>query len=97
MLDAYDDRLPRQALLMRPLCLLPFGAAYSIYIASNLVAFGVLVRMWLLPRVAVIWGALYLPVAASILLGQAVIVFASCIACATLCLEAKRDWRPGFC
>src|SRR5665647_805393 len=64
---AYHDRLPWQALLMAPLGRLPYHVAYWIWIGINLACFAALVRVWLLPRDCVIWGATFLPLAASII------------------------------
>jgi hypothetical protein len=91
----YNDRLPWPALLMAPLCQLPYRTAYGIFIAANLLAFAVLVRVWLLKYDAVLWGVLYVPSAASILLGQEATVLAACLAVAVDSLEKRRDARAG--
>ncbi len=66
----YHDRFPWQALLLAPLSRLPYLPAYWLWIGTNLACFAAVIRFWLLPRDYVLWGTVFLPVAASIIVGQ---------------------------
>ena len=67
---SYQVRLPWQALFWAPLGRLPYWTAYWLWIGANLACFALLVPLWLLPRGYVLWGSVYFPVAASIIVGQ---------------------------
>jgi Glycosyltransferase family 87 len=92
----YHDRLPWQALLMAPLCRLPYLWAYWIWIGLNLAAFGVLVRLWLLPRGLVLWGVTFLPLAGCLILGQDAILLTLCVAGTLWLSETRRDFAAGL-
>jgi hypothetical protein len=96
MLGAYNDRLPWQALLMARLGRLPYLTAYWIWMGLNLACFAALVYVWLLPRDYVLWGVVFLPVAASIILGQEGVMLALCLAGAVRCADTRRDLAAGF-
>src|SRR5262245_13545126 len=66
---AYNDRLPWQAVLLAPLGYLPYRSAYWTWIVLSLACFAALVRYWLLPRDLVVWGILFFPSAASLMVG----------------------------
>lgn len=93
---AYHDRFPWQALLMAPLGWLPYLWAYGIWIGLNLAAFAGLVWVWLLPRDYVLWGAVFLPVAACLIMGQDTILLALCLASALRLAATRRDLAAGL-
>ena len=94
--EAYHDRFPWQALLMAPLGWLPYLWAYWIWAGLNLAAFAGLVWIWLLPRDYVLWGAVFLPMAACLIMGQDTILLALCLAGALRLAEARRDLAAGL-
>jgi hypothetical protein len=93
---AYHDRLPWQALLFAPLSRLPYLAAYWLWIATNLACFAVVIRFWLLPRDYVLWGAVFFPVAASIIVGQDSLMTAACLTGVLLLANRGRDVAAGL-
>ena len=93
---AYHDRFPWQALLMAPLGRLPYLWAYWIWVGLSLAAFAGLVWIWLLPRDYVLWGAVFLPMAACLIMGQDTILLALCLAGALRLAEARRDLAAGL-
>jgi Glycosyltransferase family 87 len=96
ILGAYNDRMPWQALLMAPMCQLPYLWAYSIWIALLLVCFAVFVYIWLVPRDCVLWGATFLPLAASIIVGQDALLLTLCLAGVLRLAETRRDFVVGL-
>ena len=96
IVGAYHDRMPWQALLMAPLGRLPYLWAYSIWIALHLACFAAFICIWLLPRDCVLWGATFLPLAASIIVGQDTLLLAVCLAGALQLAETRRDLAAGL-
>jgi hypothetical protein len=96
IVGAYHDRLPWQALLMAPVARLPYLWAYWIWIALHFAAFAVFVVVWLRPRDCVLWGATFLPLAASLIVGQDALLIALGLA-GVLGLAARRhDFAAGL-
>lgn len=93
---AYHDRLPWQALMMWPLGQLPYLSAYWIWIALHLAAFAALVHLWLLPFDHVIWGATFLPLSASIIVGQDTLLLTVCLAGVLRLAEKRWDFAAGL-
>jgi hypothetical protein len=93
---AYHNRFPWQALLIAPLSRLPYLPAYWLWIGTNLACFAAVIRFWLLPRDYVLWGAVFLPVAASIIVGQDSLMVAACMAGALLVANRGRDVAAGL-
>ena len=92
----YHDRFPWQALLLAPLSRLPYLPAYWLWIGINLACFAAVIRFWLLPRDYVLWGAVSLPVAASIIVGQDSLMVAACMAGVLLLSNRGRDVAAGL-
>jgi hypothetical protein len=93
---AYHDRFPWQALLMAPLGRLPYLWAYWIWVGLSLAAFAGLVWTWLLPRDCVLWGAVFLPMAACLIMGQDTILLALCLAGVLRLAEKRREIAAGL-
>lgn len=94
--EAYNDRFPWQALLMAPLGRLPYLWAYWIWIGLILAAFAGLVWNWLLPLDYVLWGAVFLPMAACLIVGQDTILLTLCLAGVLRLAEKRRDIAAGL-
>jgi hypothetical protein len=92
----YHDRFPWQALLIAPLSRLPYLPAYWLWIGTNLACFAAVIRFWLLPRDYVLWGSVFLPVAASIIVGQDSLMTAACMTGALLLANRGRDVAAGL-
>jgi hypothetical protein len=93
---AYHDRFPWQALLIAQLSRLPYLPAYWLWIGINLACFALVTRFWLLPRDYVLWGSVFFPVAASIIVGQDSLMTAACMAGALLLANRGRDVAAGL-
>jgi hypothetical protein len=93
---AYHDRFPWQALLFAPLGRLPYPWAYWLWIGTNLACFAAVLRFWLLPRDYVLWGSVFFPAAASIIVGQDSLMVAACMAGALLLANRGRDVAAGL-
>ena len=93
---AYHDRFPWQALLIAQLSRLPYLPAYWLWIGTNLACFAVVIRFWLLPRDYVLWGSVFFPAAASIIVGQDSLMTAACLAGALLLANRGRDVAAGL-
>jgi len=92
----YHDRFPWQAIVMSPLARLPYMAAFWLWIGMNLVCFAIIIRFWLLPRDYVLWGAVFLPAAASIIVGQDSLMVAACMAGVLLLASRGHDVKAGL-
>ncbi|MEO8028504.1 MAG: glycosyltransferase family 87 protein [Bryobacteraceae bacterium] len=95
-ISGLPDRLPWEALLMAPLSRLPYLWAYWIWIGINLAAFFLLVLLWLAPRGFALWGAVFFPVAATLILGQDGILLSLCLAGTLLLAKNHQDWAAGL-
>lgn len=93
---AYHDRFPWQNLLFAPLSRLPYRAAYWLWVGLNLACFAALVRFWLLPRDSNLWGTVYFPAAASLIVGQDALMIAACLMAALLLSHRRRDFAAGL-
>jgi hypothetical protein len=96
LVAAFPDRLPWQALLMAPLARLPYRWAHWFWVGLNLAGFAALVLVWLLPRHLVLWGAMFFPVAASIIQGQDGILLALALAGVLRLAASRRDTAAGL-
>ena len=96
IVSAYHDRFPWQALLIAQLSRLPYLPAYWLWIGLNLACFAAVTRFWLLPRDYVLWGSVFFPVAASIIVGQDSLMTAACMAGALLLANRGRDVAAGL-
>lgn len=94
--NTYHNRFPWQALLWSPLGRLPYGTAYWIWIGLNVASFALLVRLWLWPRGYALWGAVYFPVAASLIVGQDALMLALCLAGVLILAERRCDVAAGL-
>jgi Glycosyltransferase family 87 len=94
--NSYNDRLPWQAVLMAPLGMLPYLPAAWLWAAINLACFTALVWLWLLPKDYVLWGSVFFPAAACIIVGQDTLILTLCIAGVATFAKRGHDVTAGL-
>lgn len=96
IVGAYHDRFPWQALVFSSFSWLPYTAAYWLWITMNLACFAIVVRYWLLPRDCVLWGVVFFPVAASLIVAQDSLMLAACMVGVLRLAERGKDVPAGL-